>query len=111
MQIAKKIRLMTEDDAGGGSGILSLSERSAGVVSNTGTLCSTETPNVAFYIFSSTKPIVTSGDMAYNTNNLSSPYNGASKYFNVAFGGFAGDTYIVQIDSFGEMTVIESCPI
>ena len=109
MQILKKIAFSTSEEPSGGEA-LSLSYRSSGATINTGNLCISETPDVAFYIYSTTKPVVTTGDIAYNTNNLSSPYNGANKYFNIAYADFiADDTYLVQIDSVGVMTVIDYC--
>lgn len=109
MQIIKRIAFSSVEESGGGHS-LSLSYRSDGATINTGNLCISETPDNPFYIYSSTFPIVTTGDIAYSTNNLSTPYNGANKYFNVAYAIFApDDTYIVQINSAGVMTVIDYC--
>ena len=109
MQILKKIAFSSVDEESTSTKTLFLSYRSAGVITNTGTLCASETANIPFYIYSSTRPVVSSLDVAYNTNNLSSPFNGGNKYYKVAFSDFVGDTYLVQIDGFGLITVIEYC--
>ncbi len=112
MKIIKKISFATEEEVGGGGGeTLQLSYRSTpGLSVNTGTLCSTEITDFAFYMYSSTQPIVTTGDVAYNTNNLTSPFNGANKFYKVVF-AISTEEFIVQIDASGVMTVQEACPI
>jgi len=111
MRIVKKILFATEEEAGGGGETLQLSYRSdPGLTVDTGTLCATEIIDEAFYIYSSTQPTVTTGDIAYNTNNLTSPLNGANKFFKVAFAtATETDNFIVQIDASGVMTVQETC--
>lgn len=108
MDILKKIVFATVEESGGET--LTLSYRSGGVITNTGTLCTTENIDTFFYMLSSTPPTVTTGDIAYNTNNQTSPFNGGNKYYNVEFStAMSGDSYIVQIDSSGVMTVIDFC--
>lgn len=108
MDIATQIIFDTVEESGGQT--LVLSYRSGGVTTNTGTLCDTEGIDTFFYMLSSTVPTVTTGDIAYNTNNLTSPFNGGNKYYNVEFSTApSGDSYIVQIDSSGVMTVIDFC--
>ena len=109
MQILKKIAFSSVEESGGGPTLL-LSYRSTGVVINTGTLCVSETADNAFYLFSASFPAVITGDIAYNTNNLSSPYNGANKYFKVYYSILPDtDSFIVQINPSGVITVITDC--
>jgi len=112
MRIVKKIMFATEEEIGGGGGeTLQLSYRSTpGLSVDTGTLCATEIVDFAFYMYSATQPTVTTGDIAYNTNNLTSPFNGDNKFYKVMF-AIGVTEFIVQINSSGVMTVQETCPI
>jgi hypothetical protein len=112
MNINKKIQFATEEEDAG-TGVLALSYRSnPGSSTDTGTLCADENTDFTFYMFSSTEPTVTTGDIAYNTNNLTSPFNGENKFYKVTFAtGTEADNFIVQINGVGVMTVIETCSI
>lgn len=109
MQILKKIAFASVEENGSGESIIA-SLRSTGATINTGNLCSTETLTNTFYILSSTDPIITTGDIAYNTNNLSSPFNGADKFYKMTFSYSAGvNDFVGQIDSSGVITVLTAC--
>lgn len=109
MKIIKKIAFATEEETSSSS--LYPSNRSTGVGVDTGTLCITETAFISFYIFTSSYPSVVNGDIAYNTNNLTSPFNGGNQYYKVSFVLSPDYEAIVQIDSSGVMTLQETCPI
>lgn len=93
-------------------GELTLAYRSTGSPTNTGTLCSTDIPEIAFYLSSSSCIIAPSGTMAYNTNNILNPFDGGNEYYTiyVAICVSTTDTYLVQISGLGAVTVVEQCP-
>jgi hypothetical protein len=104
MDISKKIAFATEDDET--TTVISGLRSDPGVSVDTGTLCGTEIANTTCYIYSETTPIVSSGDIVYNTNNQTSPFNGGSDYYKLNNGA---NSYIVTIDAVGVVAVIDLC--
>lgn len=106
MNIAKKILFATEEDTT--STVISCLRSDPGVSIDSGTLCTTENANFECFLFSTTTPIVSSGDIVYNTNNQTSPFDGENKYYKLDNGT---NTYVVLINNVGELNVVDICLI
>jgi len=89
---------------------LTLSYRSDGT-STTVDICNLETPDVEFYILGNAGCVIETGNIACNTDNLSNPFDGGDLYYlaYVAICDPLTDTYIIQINSVGYITVIDVC--
>ena len=87
--------------------------RSSGSVTNTGTLCDTEDPDTPFFIVGASGCIISSGDYAYDTENIFDPFNGGDKFYKVyvTICDSETDSYICQIDFSGRIEVISECGI
>ena len=101
--------LLTEQDCNC-EGELTLSYRSTGSTVDTGTLCNTENPNIQFYL-SNAGCIISSGTIAYNTNNVLDIFDGGDKYYAVYVSVCDNNsyTYICQINSAGVLNVVDLC--
>jgi hypothetical protein len=92
-------------------GELFLAYRSSGNPVNTGTLCTTETPDIEFYLSNSSCTIAPTGTTAYNTDNILDPFNGGNEFYAVyvSICDNTTYTYICQISGLGAVTVVEQC--
>jgi hypothetical protein len=101
-----------EEVCGGGGEFVS-AYRSSGSVTNTGTLCDTEDPDTPFFIVGASGCIISSGDYAYDTENIFDPFNGGDKFYKVyvTICDSETDSYICQIDFSGRIEVISECGI
>lgn len=104
MNISKKTRLFTEDDTT--QDVVEIFRSEPGLVTNPGTMCSTETADVSCYLYSTTLPIISSGDIIYNTNNQTSPFDGGNQYYKITNGV---NTYIVFVNDLGVLNVEDVC--
>jgi hypothetical protein len=89
---------------------LTLSYRSDGT-SVLPDICTLESPDVEFYILGNLGCVIETGNIACNTDDLSDPFNGGDLYY-LAYVGICvstTDTYIIQINSVGYITVIDVC--
>jgi hypothetical protein len=93
------------------AGVLMLAYRSDGSVTNTGTLCETLTLDNDFYISGNDVCIISTGNIAYNTNDSLDTFDGEDKFYLIAVAicEITTDTYITQINSVGYITVIGVC--
>jgi len=74
-------------------------------------ICTLESPDNVFYILGNGTCVIETGDTAYNTDSLLDPFDGGDLYY-LAYVGICDsltDTYIVQINSVGYITVINIC--
>jgi hypothetical protein len=88
---------------------LDLAYRTTGA--NEGEYSCEDVPFVNFYILGNGTCVIETGDTAYNTDSLLDPFDGLDKYYlvYVAICDVLIDTYIVQINSVGYITVIGIC--
>jgi hypothetical protein len=89
---------------------LTLSYRSDGT-STSVNICTLESPDVEFYILGNAGCVIETGNIACNTDNLSDPFDGGDLYY-IAYISICDaltDTYIIQINSVGYITVIDVC--
>jgi len=89
---------------------LDLAYRSDGT-STSVDICDLETPDNAFYILGNVGCVIDTGNTAYNTNSVLDPFDGGDLYYlvYVAICDELTDTYIVQINSVGYITLIGIC--
>jgi len=84
-----------------------------GEVTNTGEICETTYLMEGFYIFGDGTCVIETGNIACNTNDILDTFDGENKYYKV-YGAICDtdlNTYICQINAFGEITVIGgACP-
>jgi hypothetical protein len=65
----------------------------------------------SIYIFTSTYPVITTGDVVCNTNNIADRFVGGNLYYKVQeLTGTSAEVYICQIDDEGIITVDSNCP-
>lgn len=75
-------------------------------------ICDIETPDVEFFIYGNSVCVIDNENIACNSNNILDTFDGQDKYY-IAYVGICDsltDTYILQIDSEGVITVIDICP-
>lgn len=103
--------LLTEENCDC-EGVLMLAYRSDGIVTNTGTLCETLSSDIEFYISGNDTCVISTGNIAYNTNDSLDTFDGLDKFYSiyVAICESTTDSYIVQIATDGGITVVEICP-
>jgi hypothetical protein len=89
---------------------LDLAYRTTGA--NEGEYSCEDVPFVNFYIYGNAGCVIETGNVACNTNNILDTFDGLNKYYLVylAICTVEFDTYILQIDSEGIITVIDICP-
>jgi hypothetical protein len=89
---------------------LDMALRTAG--SNAGEYSCEDVPFDNFYILGNGTCVIETGDTAYNTDSLLDPFDGGNLYYliYVIICDSLTDTYIVQINSVGYITVIGLCP-
>ena len=104
MKIIKKIAFATEEETV--NPVIEAFRSDPGVAINTGTLCTTETPDVLCYLYSTTFPIISSGDIIYNTNNQTSPFNGGGLYYKMTNGT---NNYVGTISALGVIAIEDIC--
>jgi len=104
MNVSKKIVFATEDETV--SPVFSALRSEFGLSIDPGTICSTELADFDCWIYSPTHPILASGDIVYNTNNQTSPFDGENKYFKLSNGT---NSYVVLIDNSGVVSVSDLC--
>lgn len=81
-----------------------------GLSSTTG-VCA-EALTVDVYLFTTTYPVITTGDVACNTNNIADRFAGGNLYYKVQeLSGTPAEVYICQIDNDGIITVDSNCPV
>lgn len=72
-------------------------------------LCS-QTTTESFYIAGSTSPAISTGDMAFNSEDYTDPFDGSNRYYKMYFAsGTEFDNYICQVDENGYITVMFNC--
>ena len=74
-------------------------------------ICNLEVLDTNFYILGSAGCVIETGNIACNTDDLSDPFDGGDLYY-IAYISICDeltDTYIIQINSVGYITVIDVC--
>lgn len=90
---------------------LTLSYRSNGTTT-LADICDLETPDNEFYILGNVGFEIMNGNTAYNTDSVLDPFDGEDKYYVILVASATEEyVYIVQIDSLGYITVIDTCPV
>jgi magnesium-transporting ATPase (P-type) len=90
---------------------LTLSYRSDGT-STSVDICDLESPDTAFYIFGNVGFEISTGNTAHNTDNVLDTFDGENKYYVILVASAPEEyVYIVQINSVGYITVIDTCPL
>jgi hypothetical protein len=74
-------------------------------------ICDLEVLDTNFYILGNAGCVIETGNIAYNTDSLLDPFDGGDLYYiaYVAICESTTDTYIIQINSVGYITVIDVC--
>jgi hypothetical protein len=90
---------------------LRLGLRSEDGLPNTTGVCAEEI-TVDVYILTSTAPVISTGDVACNTNNIADRFIGGNLYYKVQeLSGTETEVYICQINDEGIITVDSACPV